>query len=187
MATEYTSLDARRIAAFSGVMAAGLSADSEIFQFRWANASQRAIVLDVSLSAANDGTAFAAGTALFSVMKASGWTVDGSGGSAVTLTGNNGKLNNVISAQVLPTVRISSTAALTAGTKTELLRIGSAVGGVVATAGTVVLPPTTLYSDAFTGLQPVVLGNEEGFTVKATVPATGTWKFNVNVAYVVLS
>lgn len=187
MATEYSSLDVRRVSAFSGVMAAGLAADSELFHFRWTSSTQRAIVLEVSLSAANDGTAFAAGTALFSVMKVENWSADGSGGSAITLTGNTGKMNSVISSQALPTLRIASTAALTAGTKTELLRVGSATGGVVATAGAVVLPPTTLYADVITGLQPILLASQEGFTVKGTVPATGTWKFNVNVSYLVLS
>lgn len=182
------STDVRHVTTFSGIMAAGLAADSEIYQFRWTNATQRAAVLAVVVSAAIDGTAFTAGSANFKVTKSSAWTVDGSGGNTATLTGTNAKLNTAISGQTVAGVRTASTAALGAGTKTlDTTDTGglrfSAPGTVT---HTVLLQNIVLFSDAVAGGTQLVLNQNEGFSIRATVPATGTWGFSVTVIYGVI-
>ena len=183
---DYASLDFRSLAQFSGVMAAGLAGDSEIFQFRWANANNVAKVLAVTLSAGNDGTAFAAGTARFALDKVNTWSSDGSGGTAATLTGRNGKLDGSVNTIAIPTTRVSSTAALTAGTKTIEASIGGVTTSTPNTAGGILLPDTVLFSDAVAGGRTVTLNNQEGLIIRANVPATGTWRFVVTIVWAVI-
>src|SRR5947209_8198432 len=63
----------------SGVMAAGLVANSEIFQFRWTHASYLMILRSIRLEAAVNTTAFTAGDAIFAGRAARTWTADGTG------------------------------------------------------------------------------------------------------------
>ena len=53
---------------------------------------------------------------------------------------------------------------------------------ILATAGTVILPVTEVYR-AMPSDQPLVFANQEGFVIKATVPATGTWQLGVDVSW----
>lgn len=173
------------VAMVSGTMAAGLGAGSEIWQFRWTDASTVALIRSVRLWAGGI-TAFTAGFASFRLSFATSFTVAGTGGNTATLTGRNGKLRTSMSTTALSEIRCASTAALTAGTKTldaQSLRI---VGGsTTATAGTVILPPTELLnSSAGDPDHPIVLATNEGLAIICTVPATGTWTFGVDVDWV---
>jgi hypothetical protein len=189
MALDYSSLDIRQVSAISGVMAAGISADSEIVQVRFTTStSQRLAILSARLSAANLGTAFTAGAIQFSLTKASGWSAAGTGGGTLDLTGVNGKLNNTISGQVMPEIRVATTAALTAGTKTlDSVRTGNIFAGVPNVAGSQIVNDALLFSDAVPGLQPIYLGNQEGVVLRVTAPATGTWSFALNLAFAIVS
>jgi hypothetical protein len=80
--------------------------------------------------------------------------------------------------------RIASTAALTAGTKTlDTQPIGqySAAFGT----GTSIqwIPQFDLFHIDPGGEAPLVLATNEGFVIRATVPATGTWQFGVTVCW----
>lgn len=190
MAQQFAGYDGQAfsIGVLSGVMAAGLAANSEIIQFRWVDATnlRRVRVLGIDLSAVVDVTGFTAGAALFDVVAARAFTVAGTGGTAQTLTGNNQKLRTSQNANVLGVtgeIRVATTAALGAGTKTlDAQGIGSIVGAGSATAGSLIVPQSALYKDIVSVYgQPLVLANQEGFAVRATVPATGTWRFAATV------
>ena len=167
----------------SGTMAAGLAANSEIFQLRWVHPEFLAVLEELSIWAGNAGTAFAAGFCRFHAIPARAWTADGSGGTAATLTGNNGKLRTSHSGwPPAVTARVASTAALTAGTKTlDAQGIGSAGGGVLATAGADLIKPKVNLIEVASLKHPLVLANQEGVVITAAVPATGTWTFGVDV------
>jgi hypothetical protein len=166
----------------SGTMAAGLAAGAEVFQFRWTDPTKAGLIKQVSLWAGSIG-AFTAGFCAFEFVPARAWTADGSGGTAATLTTNNGKLRTSHPTTVLGAARIASTAALTAGTKTlDAQGLVSAGGSVTATAGTPLLPPTALIQP-YGFFFPLVLAQNEGFVIKATVPATGTWTLGVSVLW----
>lgn len=186
--TNYQSMDVRQATVFSGVMAAGLAADSEVLQIRWTQATQKLAVLGVIVSAAIDGTAFTAGAANFKLTKATAFTAAGTGGGTTTLTGTNAKLNTAIAGQNTPEIRVATTAALGAGTKTlDTTHIG---GIRFAAPGTVthtqLITDVVLFSDAVSAGRPVVLNENEGLIIRATVPATGTWGFSVTVIYAVM-
>src|SRR5215475_14456951 len=65
------------MAKVSGVMAAGLSANSEIFQFRWIDSTRECLLRSIIFSAAPGTTAFTAGPIEFNATIARSWSADG--------------------------------------------------------------------------------------------------------------
>jgi hypothetical protein len=180
--------DVRAFGSRSGAMAAGLAAFSEILQLRWpATNGGKLVLLHCDFSASVSGTTFTPGSAAFRLSKASGWTVDGTGGTAQTLTGINGKLNSNVGGALIPTLRIASTAALGAGTKTLGEDVAVLSGGSEAA-----LVASPIVNGVFFNAErllgwPLILNGDEGVAIRASVPATGVWQFVVNLAWGVLS
>lgn len=177
------ALGVYRKSLLSGTMAAGLAANAEVFQFRWSDATRLCAVQKVILDGlSGSATAFAAGFGKVDLVPARSWSADGSGGTAGTITGNNGKLRTSFGTTLLGATRISSTAALTAGTKTldtdPIGQLSLSFGIVVSVqyANQVVL-----FGEDIGPTHPLVLAQNEGFVLRATVPATGTWQFGVTV------
>jgi len=174
------SLGAYRIAMQTGVMAAGLAANSEIFQFRWTDATRICVIEKIQFDGAGSIVAFAAGTAIFRLTPARAFSAAGSGGTAATITGNNQKLRTTMGSTLLGEARCASTAALGAGTKTlDAQDIGAAVGSFTAVAGVSISPQP--FMDVYAGGHPLVLVQNEGFVIRAAVPATGTWSAGITV------
>lgn len=168
--------------AASGIMAAGLAGASPIFTFRSAAAAgPNCLIRRVLFSAIGLGTGFAAGSGLFKLFGLRAYTVSDTGGGAATTTTNNLKRRTSFATTAVQDLRTSATAALTAGTSTaDASALGSIFGVCSATANTVIVPPTDFLR--FTGeAWPLVLAPNEGFTIQATVAATGTWSFSVNI------
>jgi hypothetical protein len=174
-------------------MAAGLAGGAEIYQLRWlkpANTTAtRMRILAVYLSAAvGTGFAAAANPAIFNLFIARGWTVDGGSGTDVTPATNDCQLRTAqLPSRMIAAggkIRISSTAALTAGTKTL---DAQPVGNIVAPAALgnqQMVYQIPLYADWTTSYGiPLVLDDKEGIVIKATVPATGTWTFGVTTLF----
>ena len=176
------ALGAYQLAMVTGTMAAALAAGSEIFQFRYAGANT-CVVHKVILDGVGSVAAFAAGVATFRGITARAYTANGSGGTAATLTGNNGKQRTAHATTGVGDFRIASTAALTTGTRTlDAQAFGQVVGSFPATAGAMIDEGVIL--DTYGGNQhPLVLAQNEGFVIQATVPATGTWTAGVTVAW----
>jgi len=173
-------------------MAAGLAAAAPVFSFRNATANRKLRILAVNVNASVGATGFTAGSALFSMFAARAFTASDSGGTALSALAAGNNSNKLRTAQpssfVLTSTggdaRISSTAALTAGTRTL---DANPVGNIVCpagAAGTVMIQDTPIYSDYTTlyGI-PLVLAQNEGFVIEATVPATGVWQFGINMLW----
>jgi hypothetical protein len=186
---DYGALGSYRIAMISGTMAAGLVAASDVFQARWTDATRLALIWGLQIDGmGGSATAFTAGFANFSAFISRSWTADGSGGTSATLTGNNQKLRTSMATMLMAAIRISSTAALTAGTKTNDAQAASQITYTIGTTVSVnYIGQTCLYgSQALEGSgnpAPIVLAQNEGMTIQATVPATGTWQFGVTMAW----
>lgn len=182
---EYQSNGTYGATLLSGVMAAGLAAGAEVFQFRWTDPSKKAVIQEILFEGAGSIVAFTAGVGVLKVNVHRSWTVDGSGGTPATMTGDNGKLLSTMATSLMGvsgSMRIASTAALVAGTKTtDVQGIGGCVTGVPAAAGAQVFPNNALFQPD--QLHPLVLGTNEGFSIVATVPATGTWSFGVTIRW----
>lgn len=182
---DHGSFGSFRVSGLSGTMAAGLAADSEVFQFRWTDATRICVVTSVIWDGlSGSATAFTAGFGKVDMLIARSWTADGSGGTNVTPTGNNQKMRSSMNTSLLGAARVASTAALTAGSKTLDTR---AIGQYSTTFGTATstqwMPQFDLFHTDPGGESPLLLTQNEGFVVRATVPATGTWQFGVTVCW----
>lgn len=182
------ALGAYAISVLSGTMAAGLAANSEIFQFRWSDATRLCAVQRVVLEGlGGSATAFTAGFAKVDLLAARGFSVDGTGGTTATTTTNNMKMRTSMGTSLITTaasIRVASTAALGLGTKTldaqPMSTFPFSVGVGVSTqyASNVIM-----YGDHPSTTHPLILATNEGFVLRATVPATGTWQFSVRVIW----
>lgn len=165
----------------SGVMAAGLAGDSEIYQFRW-SAATACLVTEVRLWVASGGTSFAGSWASFRLFAARAWTVDGTGGATSTITTNSHKLRTGMPTTAIGTARIATTSVIGAGTKTLDAQALSSAGCDTTASLSLQLPAVYLIGGA-PARSPVILAQNEGLSLVATVPATGTWVFGVSVRY----
>lgn len=167
----------------SGTMAAALAANSEIFQFRWTSSTTNAQIQNVTFSAVTAGVAFAAGVGIFSATLARGWSVQGTAGAAVTIGAFGKRRGTFVSSNaVAGDIRVATTAALGAGTKTFDTNSFAQLVGNTGTATTgQILPQTIFWARPNTDAYPMLLTNTDGFAIRATVPITGTWSFAVNV------
>ena len=167
----------------SGTMAAGLAANAPIVSWRYGGANL-AILRKVIMSAQVGATGFAAGNAEFDVFAARSFTVSDTGGQAATLTGNNGKLRTVYGTTALSDFRTSTTATLTAGTRTlDATALNKVAIALPVTANIPILPAQTPVFDQRPMEQPATFATSEGFVIQATVPATGVWTFTVTVCW----
>lgn len=182
---DYGAFGTYRMSLLSGTMAAGLAANAEVFQFRWTDATRLCVVSAITFDGlSGSATAFAAGFGKLDVLVARSWTADGSGGGAATLTGNNQKRRTSMGTTLLGAARIASTAALTAGTKTlDAQGIGQYSAAFGTTTSTQWIPQTQLFHQVGGVESPLILAANEGFVLRATVPATGTWQFGVTVCW----
>ena len=165
----------------SGIMAAGLTAAAPIYAFRNASASLLAVVKRVKISAWSLGTGFTAGLSTFEMVRAISWTVADTGGAVDVITTVNGKLrSNMASIASLAEIRHSDTATLTAGTRTlDSQPLESLNVNVPVTANFAFVPAPTKLFEKMASEFPLVLAASEGFIIRATVPATGTWTFAI--------
>lgn len=166
----------------TGDMAAGLAAASPILEFR--SPSKYSILHSIDICAASNGTGFAAGLAFFNLFRLKTHTVIATGGGAVAMTALMGYCRT---GMATPTalMQLSATAALTIGSGAVADTNAIAQAGPF-TVGTATLTNFTnggvvrLYDE---GKHPLVSAPDEGWTIRATVPATGVWIGKINVRW----
>lgn len=196
----------------SGTIAAGLGAASTVFSCRWTDATRSMLVRRVAILAQNAGTAFAAGLTNFDMIMGRSFTVADSGQTSVLPTGNSQKKRTSFGATLIGDLRISNTGAITPGTRTldsfplatvkgsvqatatNYIMVGANVG---ASAGMTAAAIAATSSGSARGLDiwfpeignswPLVLVANEGFIIRATVPATGTWTLTVEMEWAEVS
>lgn len=176
------------VSAITGIMAAGIAGASEILQFRWMSTTHSALIRKVHIKAGVLGTAFTAGTVLFSLTRATAWSAAGTGGGVVTATTPQLKLRTAMQTSQFATlgeIRIATTAALTAGTKTlDSAPMASSITGVPNTAFIPMLAGAEgLLISAKDFGYPLTLATSEGFAIRTTVPATGTWTAHIDLEW----
>lgn len=193
---DYGALGHYRAHLFTGNIAAGAGALSELVQIRYTGTTKVVIYSIVLEHFRSLGTAFAAGNFLFDVIKSTGWSVDGTGGATQVPE----KLRTSM-ATPTTTFRVATTAALGAGTKTlatqpyrairgiaSVAINGMQLGSISATANITVgypgaVPMVPAFGDTPVGAHPIVLVQNEGLSVRATVPGTGVWEAAFTVLY----
>lgn len=188
----YETLGHYRFAGVTGAIAAGAAANSEVLQLRWTDSSRFCLVHQIRITGLRATTAFAAGTIDIKATIARSFTASGTGGTAVTLTGDNQQMRTSMGASLVGDLRIATTAALGAGTKTldtqdvGIIVTHSSAGPFAATPiiGQQYLPTDVLYQCDFgRGEHPIMLAQNEGVVVRATVPGTGVWNIGVEIVW----
>jgi hypothetical protein len=187
--TDHGSLGAYSYGGFTGILPAALGANSEIFQFRWTDATRLAVINEIKIAAAVSTTFFAAGVPIqIDLVKSTAWTVAGTLGTGLTPAALLKKRTSMGSTLLAAgDARIATTAALGAGTKTlETLAIASILAAAPITAslnGLIIAPGTMLFRGGVSdGQHPLVLAQNEGFSIRSVaVPATGTWTVSITV------
>lgn len=182
-----------QIAVATGDVGAGAGADSEVLQFRWTDVTRMALIQRVWLTGMRATTAFAAGVIDLKLTRATAWTVAGTGGGTVTLTDPEAELrSSQMGASLAAEIRVATTAALGAGTKTLdtgnfgqiVTHSSGGVGSATPIIGSIYLPTLELFTvDVGAGEHPLVLEDDEGFVVRATVPGTGVWNLGIGVKW----
>ena len=184
----YGTLGHYQVAVTTGAIAAGMAANGEVFQFRWGDATRFALIQKITISGMRATTAFAAGAIDIKCTFARSFTVSGTGGTALTLTGDNQALRTNMGTTLATDIRIATTAALGAGTKTLDTQDMGAItthssggaGSATPIIGSIYLPMTDIFeNDVTDGEHPIVLAQNEGVVVRLTVPATGVWNIGV--------
>lgn len=183
--TDVGSLGSYAITVSTGTMAAGIASASPIFSIRWTDATGKVMLLRVVRVAVYSlGTGFATGTGFLEMVAARSFSASDTGGAAVTLTTNNAKRKTAFGTSLIGSALISTTAALTAGTRTLDTNPLSAVHfGVPATTNLVLLPTSPIWVPDFSGEWPMVFAQNEGFIIRITVPATGTWGADIQMEW----
>jgi hypothetical protein len=149
----------------------GLAAGAAIFSFRNISANP-VLVRRVGVGFVTT-TAFTASQLVsFGLVVARNFTASDSGGTAVTLTGSNAKHRTTLSTPTSLDCRVSTTAALTAGTRTLDANNLAVAAGWSGTAGTIIVPALNNLLSHDTGDYPLVLAQNEGLII-ANLTAMG--------------
>jgi len=172
----------------TGIIAAATT--GEIFQFRWIDATRVCLLRSVAVSWAVSTTAYIAGVPpTIGIKMARSWSADGTGGTAIVFsTANTNKKRTDFPLSLLSDtgVRIATTAALGAGTKTADTNYAAMAMGAAAaaTGATVVIPYTVLWQRNTHDEYPLLFEQNEGFTVNIVEQAgTGTSKIAVQIEW----
>jgi hypothetical protein len=163
------------------------AANGTLFSFRWGDASRLCLIHDIRLQVLQTAAATATIMPSFEVVIGRSWTVSDSAGTALTITGNEGKKRTSMGTTLVTDIRKSALAAgLTAGTRTldanPLL--------IVPTQQTITTPNTSVFSQDldldYGQAHPIVLAQNEGFIVRGPTVvfgAAGTANLVVDVAW----
>jgi len=165
----------------SGALTA-VAANGPVFSFR-NTGSNLILVRRLSIRFVTT-TAFTAAQGLdYQLVRANSFTASDTGGTALYTAGQNKHRNSFTNITSAPDIRISSTGALTAGTRTlETAGMGIA-GGSSTGVGTSMLTEDLLGYDS--GDYPLVLAQNEGFVITNGIAmgAAGVIRLQVSVEY----
>ena len=176
----------------TGAISAG-AATKLIWYCRNSATDRLVLVQRVELEGVIATTAFAAGSVLYQLHIARGFTAENGapGGTALTLTGV--KLRSGMANTGMGVIRIASTAALVAPTwsldanPVGSLNSHSSAGSAAATPiiGNQYVPQegVLFVANLADGDAPIILGANEGLAIQVTVPATGVWTAAVNMKW----
>jgi hypothetical protein len=166
-----------QIAAISGAVT-GVGAGSPVFSMRWApGTGALCLINSVTISAAVT-TGFTAAQELeFGLFAARGFTVSDTGGTQQVISGNNQKMRTSMNTSLIASggdMRISSTAALTAGTRTldSQPMNANSFFSLAATTSSAISNVNIPLFDRMPGEYPITLANNEGIVINNILAMT---------------
>jgi len=193
--TDYGSLGQYRVSVVTGTLAAALAANSQLFQFKWTDATRFAVITKIrwkfeTLTRFTAGTITDFGLDAFIVRS----FALGGGGTTLTLSGDNNQLRTNMGAS-LAQINVSTTATLTAATTldTQPFAQSFAFGSQVVPSATVAQEGIKgwdgeFVADIANGEMPLVLAQNEGVAIRNRtvwpVAGTGVYMFEIQWAEV---
>lgn len=180
------TLGAYQLSMTSGTLAAALAASAQVFSMRWSDATRLMVLyyLNLKFQGLTPRTAATLTDFGFDAFIARSFSVSASGGTAATLTGNSFKTRTSQGTTLLADARISTTAALTAGTQTldgnafaGSIGVPQRVNPAAATEEVISQSPELIWTpNIANGESPIILAQNEGIVLRnRTVwPAAGT-------------
>lgn len=193
---DHGALGQYRLSMISGTIAAALGASSEVFQFRWTDATRLCLVQKVVISGGANVAATAAALVSMDVLFARAFTAAGTGGATASLAGNNQKLRTSMGTSLLGEARMITTAALGVGTKTldnlglGNYAIGIGTGAITAASRLQLFDRIPLFDSDGGESHGIVLAQNEGFVIRngpVAFPAAMTWNLGVVVTWAELT
>jgi hypothetical protein len=188
---DYGALGYYSVAANTGTYA-GLAAAAPLFSMRWGDATRFCVVYQFRWSVTTTVAFTAAQTIDRELIFARAFTVSDTGGTAVTLTGDNQAKRTSMGASLMTDMRVFSSA-ITAGTRTlDAASLGHVVGWAPASTGTNGGLGMHIDAQDFFGAlagsyeHPVVLAQNEGLIGRVgavAMGAGGTQKSHIQVAW----
>lgn len=170
----------------TGLMTA-IAANGEIAQFRWSSAARLAVVKFIRVRYAVI-TGFTAAQELgFDVIGSTAFSVNGTGGTAIAASATNLKKRQSYLDSLVGDLRIATTAALGAGTKTlSNASYGASAAKTLAAAATVqdaAFETTLDMTNSSDG--PIVMTQNEGLSIRNSVlmGAGGTVRATIEIAW----
>jgi hypothetical protein len=170
-----------RASALTAIVTPGLAANVEVFQFRWTDATKVCLVQKVTMDGfGNTSPAFTAGLVTLQMAVCRSWTAMGVAGTVITTSSNSVKIRTSHATSTVSDVRTASTSGVSSGTKTiDSTQIGGMVAAVSGVLGES-LPAKTLFDTLGYG-HPLVLDQNEGINIRATIPGSGQWQCGFTV------
>ena len=167
----------------TGAIAATLATVSPLFSFRWGDTTRLGIPDFISVGVSVNTVITTSVSMPIELFVARSFTASDTGGTTVTLTGNNNKYRTSFATSLVTDARIATTGTLTAGTRTLDSQAAAMIPCVTGTAIGVPLAMTTIYSRS--SLFPIVLAQDEGLIIRnqAAGPATGTFTLHVQMRW----
>ena len=167
----------------SSTFLTGISGEHPIYSFRWPAAQMMAAIQRVRIMAWCTTTPFAAGVGMFAVYIARNFTLPDTGGTSAVFGDGSAKLRGTMNSAEASII-FSNNSPLTPGTRvTEATPIDSRdVLLPTAAYGLFSNQPLTLF-EKLAGEHPLVLQNNEGFIVQASVPGSGSWQFAITTEW----
>src|SRR5438445_2167004 len=160
----------------------GVGANSPVFSLRNIGANP-VLVRRIGLGFITTTAFTAAQLVDFYLLAARSWTVSDSGGTGIGLTGNNCKRRTSLAALTNVDSRISTTGALTPGTRVNDTNAFAQISGWSGGAGEAIkLTPDNVLGRASTDY-PQVMATNEGFVIvlSSAMGAAGVGKLYVNI------
>jgi hypothetical protein len=180
-----------RLHAESGAIAATPAAGNAFFSFRWTSGSQVCLIKQVRISASVSAAITTAVSTGFGMKVQRSFTANDSGQTTVAFSAAKSNTLRTSMAAVNPgLVIISNTGAITAGTRTgDTNYLAGVTFGTGTAVGTTPLAQTIIFDADGDDEWPLILAQNEGFTLEwvQTGHATGSIRVGVDVRWVELA
>jgi hypothetical protein len=157
----------------------GLAAGAAVFSARWGDATRLALILRVTVSVIQSAAVSTTGGRVDRrLIIARSFTASDTGGTIISLTGNNNKMRTSQGTSLFTDMRVASTAALSVGTRTldsqgvgiaavwaNLTTSPTATGTASTTAHNRIIDKYDLFNTTANFNYPIVLAQNEGIIV----------------------